>query len=294
MAGLELSGSLVAIVTPFSGGKFDERTFRKLIEFQIDNGTAGIVPCGTTGESATLTHDEHIDVVKCCVDAVAGRVPVIAGAGSNATAEAVELTQGAKDCGADAALHITPYYNKPTQTGLRNHYRRIADEVDLPLVVYNCPGRTGGSIDPETLCALAEHPNIVAVKDATGDLDWTTAVNMGCDLTILSGDDSATVPMMALGAAGVISVSANIAPRMSADMCAAASAGNWTEAREIHERMFRLNKVLFIESNPIPIKAACEMMGLIGPEIRDPLCVMSAAGREKLRTEMLRMGLLGD
>lgn len=291
---MELKGSFVAVVTPFRDGNFDEAAFRDLIEFQIENGTNGIVPCGTTGESATLTHDEHQDVIGACVKAVNGRVKVIAGTGSNSTREAILLTQGAKDAGADAALLITPYYNKPTQQGLHDHYQAIAEAVDIPLVVYNCPGRTGGSISPDTLGRLAKLPNIVAVKDATGNTDWTTEVLLRSDLTILSGDDSATLPLMSLGAAGVISVTANVMPREVADLCAAADAGDWSRAREIHNKLFDLTKLLFSESNPIPVKAAMEMLGKIGPEIRAPLSPIGDENRRRLHAEMVRLGLVSD
>lgn len=288
---MELQGSAVAIVTPFKDGAFDEKAFVELIEFQIENGTGAIVPCGTTGESATLTHQEHIDVIRAAVQAVAGRVPVIAGTGSNSTREAIHLTEAAKDCGADAALIITPYYNKPTQEGLYRHYRAIHDAVKLPQVVYNCPGRTGVSISPQTLAELAELNNVIAVKDATGSMDWTTEVAIVCDLTILSGDDSATLPMMALGAKGVISVTANICPAEVAEVCRLANAGEWDAARTANEKLFSLHKSLFIESNPIPVKEAVHMMGKISAEIRPPLSRLSEANREVLRAEMAKAGL---
>ena len=284
----------MALVTPFRDGKFDEAAYRDLIEFHIENGTRGIVPCGTTGESATLSHEEHLEVIASCVDAVKGRVPVVAGTGSNSTAEAVKLTRGAKEAGADAALLITPYYNKPPQQGLYDHYRTVAESVDIDIVVYNCPGRTGVSISPQTLIRLADIPNIVAVKDATGDSDWTTEVAMGTDLVILSGDDTMTLPLMPLGAAGVISVTANVMPREVARLCGLAAGGKWGEAREVHEKLYRLTKLLFIESNPVPVKAALEMMGRIGPELRQPLSVLGDANRALLQEEMTRLGLLPD
>lgn len=290
----QLKGSLVAIVTPFRDGKFDEAAFKNLVEFQIENGTSGIVPCGTTGESATLTHAEHLQVISSCVKAVRGRVPVVAGTGSNSTAEAIHLTKGAKEAGADAALLITPYYNKPPQEGLYLHFKAVSEAVDIPLIPYNCPGRTGVSISPVTLARLAEIPNVVAVKDATGDTDWTTELARACDLIILSGDDSRTLPLMAVGAVGAISVTANIVPREAADLCSLAAAGKWSEARKVHQQLFPLAKVLFIESNPVPIKAAVEMMGKIGPEIRLPLSRMAEPNRRLLREEMARLGLLGD
>jgi 4-hydroxy-tetrahydrodipicolinate synthase len=291
----ELKGSIVAIVTPFRNGKFDAAAFKDLIEFQIANGTTGIVPCGTTGESATLSHEEHLEVITACVKAVAGRVPVIAGTGSNSTTEAIHLTKGAKSAGANYALLITPYYNKPPQEGLYQHYKAVAEAVDIPLIVYNCPGRTGVSISPATLARLAEYPNVVAIKDATGDSDWSTEVAIACPRLInLSGDDTRTLPLMALGATGAISVVANVAPRESANLCNLALAGKWAEAREIHEHLYKLTKLLFIESNPVPVKAAVEMMGKIGPEIRLPLSRLGEANRGLLRQEMVRLGLLGD
>ena len=207
------------------------------MEFQSENATSGLAPCGTTGESATLTHDEHIEVIQCCVEAADGRVPVIAGTGSNSTEKAIALTEAARQVGADAALLITPYYNKPTQDGLHDHYCAIARAVDIPLIVYNCPGRTGVSIEPVTLARLARIPGIVAVKDATGDPDWTTEVAQSCDLTILSGDDARTLPLMALGAMGVIAVTANVAPRQLAELVGLALEGRWSEARCAHEAM---------------------------------------------------------
>lgn len=289
---MDLKGSIVAIATPFRDGRIDEPAFRRLIEFQIENGTAGIVPCGTTGESATLSHTEHAELIRLTIEAVKGRVPVIAGAGSNCTAEALALTRGAKEAGADAALLLTPYYNKPTQMGLYHHYRQIAESVDIPLVIYNCPGRTGVSIASETVIRLAELKNIVAVKDATGNIDWTSEVCGGCDLTVLSGDDSAILPHIAIGAKGVISVLANVAPRATADLVAKALAGDLAGARALHHQYFRLMKTLFVESNPIPVKAALEMMGLIGPEIRMPLTELSAPAREKLRGALKEVGLV--
>jgi 4-hydroxy-tetrahydrodipicolinate synthase len=216
----------------------------------------------------------------------------VAGTGSNSTAESIALTKEAEASGADAALLITPYYNKPQQQGLFDHYRAIAESTKLPLVVYNCPGRTGVSISPETLARLDAIANVAAVKDATGDPDWTTEVALSTKLTIVSGDDARTLALMAIGATGVISVSANIAPRMVADQCRAASEGRWDEARRLHLELYRLTKLLFVESNPAPIKAAVEMMGKIGPEIRPPLSTLSALNRDRLRAEMARMKLI--
>lgn len=289
---MELKGSIVAIVTPFRNGRIDEAAFERLIEFQIAEGTAGIVPCGTTGESATMSHAEHEELIKRTIKLVKGRVPVIAGAGSNCTEEALHLTKAAKEAGADAALLITPYYNKPTQAGLYAHYRAIAEAVDIPLVVYNCPGRTGGSIAPETVIRLAELKNIAAVKDATGNLDWTSEVCGGCDVTVLSGDDSLALAHIAVGAKGVISVLANVAPRATADLISFALAGEMAKAREVHLKYFKLMKALFLESNPIPAKAALEMMGMIGPEIRLPLVPMGEGPKAKLKEALQGVGLL--
>lgn len=287
-----LTGSIVAIVTPFKGGKFDRNTYADLIEFQIANGTSGIVPVGTTGESSTLDYEEHHAVIRACVEIVAKRVPVIAGAGSNSTAEAIALTKEAKESGADASLHITPYYNKPTQEGLYRHYKAIVEAVDLPLIVYDCPGRTGVKVLPETVARIAELPNIAAVKDAVGDLDHTSAIRALCDIPILSGNDSLNLPIIAVGGVGAISVMANIAPRASADLVGAALRGDFATAEKIHRQYFALNKVLFIESNPIPVKAALHMMGKITDEIRPPLCPMSDKNKEALRKEMVKVGLL--
>lgn len=289
---MELQGSIVAIVTPFRNGRIDEAAFERLIEFQIAEGTAGIVPCGTTGESATMSHAEHEELIKRTIKLVNGRVPVIAGTGSNCTEEALHLTKAAKEAGADAALLITPYYNKPTQAGLYAHYRAIAEAVDIPLVVYNCPGRTGVSIAPETVIRLAELKNIAAVKDATGNLDWTSEVCGGCDVTVLSGDDSLALAHIAVGAKGVISVLANVAPRATADLINYALAGDLAKARELHLKYFKLMKALFLESNPIPAKAALEMMGMIGPEIRLPLVAMGEGTRAKLNEALKGVGLL--
>ncbi|MCX7013660.1 MAG: 4-hydroxy-tetrahydrodipicolinate synthase [Candidatus Sumerlaeota bacterium] len=286
------SGSIVAIVTPFRGRTFDRKAYADLIEFQIANGTSGIVPVGTTGESATLSHEEHKEVIRCCIDVVRKRVPVIAGAGSNATAEALELTQAAKDLGADASLHITPYYNKPTQEGLYRHFKTIAEAVALPLVVYDCPSRTGVSVAPETVARLSAVKNIVALKDAEGNLDYTSAVRSLCDITILSGNDSLNLPILAVGGKGAISVLANVAPRATADLIGAFLKGDAATAEKLHRKWFPLCKSLFIESNPIPVKAALEMMGMIGGELRPPLYPISDKNREVLRKDMAAAGLL--
>lgn len=286
------SGSLCAIITPFKKGKIDEEALRNLIAFQIQNGTKGIVPCGTTGESATMSHEEHRRVIDITVEAVNKQVPVIAGTGSNSTNEATLLTRYAKDAGVDGALLITPYYIKPTQEGLFRHYRQIADEVDIPQILYNVPGRTGVSITPETVARLATHPNIVAIKDATGSLDYASEIHALCDITILSGNDSLNLPLLSIGAKGAISVATNVIPRQVADMIDFFLAGNTKKAEELHKKIFPLVRSLFIETNPIPVKAALEMMSLIGGEIRMPLTPLSDKAASQLRAEMEKLGLI--
>ncbi len=283
---------MCALVTPFRDGRLDEKALSQLTEFQIANGTKGLIPCGTTGESATLSHEEHHRVIDIVIEAAAGRVPVIAGTGSNCTNEAMDLTRYAKKAGADAALLITPYYIKPTQEGLFRHYRRIADEVDLPQILYNCPGRTGVSIDPSTVARLSTHPNIAALKDATGSLDYASEVRSLCDITLLSGNDSLNLPLLSIGAKGSISVAANVIPRLASDLVDLFLAGDTRRAEEIHKRIFPLVKTLFVETNPIPVKAALEMMGKIGGEIRMPLTPLSDRGASLLRAEMESLGLI--
>src|SRR6476646_10694297 len=271
------SGSLVAIVTPFRNGKIDERAFADLIEWQIANGTNGIVPCGTTGESATLTHEEHHRVVKLTVEVVNRRVPVIAGTGSNSTDEAISLTRHAREAGADGALLITPYYNKPTQEGLYRHYKAVAEAVDIPLVLYNIPGRTGVNMLPATVARLAVMKSIVGVKEGSGSAQQASdSAQAGGDrLTVLAGDDSLTLPMMAVGAKGVITVTANIVPAEMGALVNAFSDGRIADARRIHFKLSPLFAALFFETNPIPVKEALGMMGKIDPELRLPLCPMA-------------------
>jgi 4-hydroxy-tetrahydrodipicolinate synthase len=288
---MNLQGSIVAIVTPFRDGKIDVAAYRKLIEFQLDNGTAGIVPCGTTGESATLSHVEHEDLIRLTVEFMNGRALVIAGAGSNNTAEALNLTRSAKEAGADAALLITPYYNKPSQQGLKDHFIAVAD-LGMPVVLYNCPGRTGVSLAPDTVGRLAEHQNIIAVKDATCSMDWTSEVCMIDGFQVISGDDSATLPQISVGAVGVISVLANVVPRVVSDLVGKALAGDYKGAVAIHRKYLKLMNTLFIESNPMPVKAACVMMNLIGPEIRPPLCDVQPESRDQLKLVMKDIGLI--
>jgi 4-hydroxy-tetrahydrodipicolinate synthase len=287
-------GSIVALVTPFRDGKVDEAALQQLVEFQIAGGTDAIVPCGTTGESPTLDHEEHRRVIDLVIQAAHRRVPVIAGTGSNSTAEAISLTRHAGESGADAALIVLPYYNKPTQKGLIEHCRAIADAVDLPLILYNIPGRTGVNMLPETLAQLADHPHIVGVKEATGNLEQMTQdiVLCGDKLSFLSGDDTLTLPLMSVGGRGIISVVANIVPRDVADMTHAFLNGDWKRARELHLKLFPLSQAMFIETNPIPVKTALAMMGKVREEFRLPLCPMTEANRKKLETALRNYGLL--
>ncbi|KAF4515895.1 hypothetical protein B566_EDAN000131 [Ephemera danica] len=282
------TGSHVAIVTPFRKGKVDERALGDLIEWQIAKGTNGIVPCGTTGESATLSHEEHNRVIELTVEVVRRRVPVTAGTGSNSTEEAISLTKHAKQAGADAALLITPYYNKPTQEGLYRHYKAIAEAVDLPLVLYNIPGRTGVNMLPATIARLAVIKNIVGVKEGSGVIQQASDIVQTCGdrLAVLAGDDAMTLPMMAVGGQGVITVTANIAPAEMANMVKAFSDGNIEEARRIHFQLSPLFAALFYETNPIPVKEALGMMGKIDPELRLPLCPMGKENRDKLMQVM--------
>jgi 4-hydroxy-tetrahydrodipicolinate synthase len=278
------TGSLVAIVTPFRKGKIDERALAELIEWQIASGTNGIVPCGTTGESATLSHDEHNRVIELTVEVVRRRVPVIAGTGSNSTDEAIALTKHAKQAGADAALLITPYYNKPTQEGLYRHYRAVAEAVDLPLVLYNIPGRTGVNMLPATIARLTVLPTVVGVKEGSGSVQQASDLVQMCGdrLSVLAGDDALTLPMMAVGGKGVITVTANIMPAEMAALVKAFDEGKIAEARRIHFKLSPLFAALFFETNPIPVKEALSLMGKIDPELRLPLCPMAQDTREKL------------
>ncbi len=288
------TGALSAIVTPFRDGAIDEPALRDIIEWQISEGIQGIVPCGSTGESATLSHAEHEQVIKIAIEQTRKRVPVVAGTGSNSTAEAIRLTAAAREMGADGALLISPYYNKPTQEGIYKHYKMIAQSVDLPLIIYNIPGRTGSNIMAETMARLCEVRNIVGVKEASGSMDQVSDIHRLCGerLTILSGDDSATLPLMALGARGVISVITNVMPREMVNMTAAANAGDYARARDLHYRMLPLMRALFIETNPIPIKHALSLVKRCSAEVRMPLTPMSAAGADKLKTVMKEMRLL--
>ena len=286
-------GSIVALVTPFKQGELDEKALRDLVEFHIVEGTNAIVPCGTTGESATLSHEEHCRVIEIVIDQAKKRVPVIAGAGSNSTKEAVFLTEHAKKSGADAVLSITPYYNKPTQAGLYQHFKTIAEQVDIPIVLYNVPGRTGVNMLPDTVVELSKIKNIVGVKEASGSLDQAGAIIQHTDdsFDVISGEDSLTFPMMAMGAKGVISVTANVAPKKMAQMCKAVLENNMIEARKLHYELIDLSKAVFYETNPIPAKKAVYLMGLIENEIRLPLVEMTKENTEKLKTVMKNLGI---
>lgn len=287
-------GAIVAIITPFKNGQVDEEALRKLIEFQIANGTSGIVPCGTTGESATLTHEEHDRVIEITIDAAKKRVPVIAGTGSNSTAEALRLTKHAYEAGADGALIVCPYYNRPTQEGLYQHYKVIAEEVPIPIVVYNIPGRTGVNLNPDTLARMAQIKNIVGVKEAAGSIKQMSDIIGMCDpdFDVLSGDDAFTLPLLALGGKGIVSVISNVAPADMAAMVAAFEAGNLEKARQLHYKMIPLIDTLFIETNPVPVKAALSMMGMIEYELRLPLCKLTQGSYDKLRKAMTDYGLI--
>ena len=289
-------GAIVAIVTPFKNGRIDEEALRKLIEFQIEGGTSGIVPCGTTGESATLSHEEHDRVIEITIDAAKKRVPVIAGTGSNSTAEALRLTKHAYEAGADGALIVCPYYNKPTQEGLYQHYKAIAEAVPIPIIVYNIPGRTGINLNPDVLARLAEIPNIVGVKEAAGSIKQMSDIIGLCDpgFDVLSGDDAFTLPLLALGGKGVVSVISNIAPADMANMVKAFEAGDLAKARQLHYKMVPLIDCLFIETNPVPVKAALSMMGLIEYEMRLPLCKLTQNSYDKLKKAMTDYGLLSQ
>jgi 4-hydroxy-tetrahydrodipicolinate synthase len=288
-------GSLVAMVTPFHDGRVDEGKLRELVEFHISHGTDGLVPCGTTGEDPTLSHEEHERVIEIVIEQARGRIPVIAGTGSNSTAATIDKTRHAARAGAAGALVVTPYYNKPTQQGLYEHYRAIAEATpDLPLIIYNIQGRTAVNMETETLARLAKIPNIVGVKEASGSLDQMTAVILACgpEFTVLSGDDNLTLPLMAVGGRGVISVVGNFLAREVADVTHAALEGDWKRARDLHLKLYPVCKAMFIETNPIPVKEAMAMLGMIRAEWRLPMCPMSPANREKLRQALVQAGVL--
>jgi 4-hydroxy-tetrahydrodipicolinate synthase len=288
---MKFHGSMVALVTPFKSGKLDEKTLVKLVRHQIKSGTDGIVPVGTTGESPTLSFKEHERVIEIVIEAAAGEVPVIAGTGSNSTEEAIELTRFAKKAGADAALMVIPYYNKPTQEGLFRHYQAVAQAVDIPIILYNIPGRAGVSMTPETVARLAKIPSIVGIKEATGSMDQTSHILSLCDITVLSGDDSLTLPLLSLGAKGVISVIANIVPEAVSEMVSAYFAGSLQKAQSLHYKLFPLCRAVFIETNPIPIKRAMKLMGLCSDELRLPLCPIQPHNEKSLVQAMKAYGL---
>ncbi len=288
-------GSMVAIITPFTAeGNFDEESYRRLIEFQIENGTDAIVPCGTTGESATLSYEEHDRVIKTCIEQVNKRIPVIAGTGSNATAEAIDISQHAKELGADGLLLVSPYYNKPSQEGLYQHYKALAESVALPQVLYNVPSRTGMNMTAATTIRLAEFDNIVAIKEASGDLTQAGEIiaRAGDKIDVISGDDFLTLPLMACGARGVISVTANIMPKQVKTMVKAIQQGLWDDARKLHLELLDVHQAMFIESNPAPVKTSAALMGKCQADVRLPLVAMQPATLEKLQVVLRKHGLI--
>jgi 4-hydroxy-tetrahydrodipicolinate synthase len=286
-------GSMVALVTPYRDGEVDWKTLDELVDFQIDGGTDVLVPCGTTGESPTLTHDENDAVVAAVVKRAKGRVPVLAGTGSNSTAEAIRMTRNARASGADGSLQVVPYYNKPTQEGMFQHFAAIAREIDFPHVLYNIPPRCVVNMSVETIIRLREaYPNIVAVKHATGSMDEASELIGNSDIDIISGDDSITVPLMSIGGVGVISVLANIVPKDVKAMTDAALAGDWDTARKWHHKTFALAKgLLTLEVNPIPIKTAMAIKGMLSEEFRLPLCPIQPANRKKLEAALKAYGI---
>ncbi|MEZ6852877.1 4-hydroxy-tetrahydrodipicolinate synthase [Halodesulfovibrio aestuarii] len=292
---MNFSGAYTALVTPFQDGKIDEERFRKHIEWQITEGINGLVPCGTTGESATLTHDEHKEAIRICVEQANKRVPVLAGAGSNNTKEAIHLTQFAKDAGADGVLLISPYYNKPTQEGIYQHFKHIADTITIPMVLYNVPGRTGSNILPSTVARLHKDiPQITGIKEATGNLVQVSDLieQCGTSLNVLSGDDFTLLPLLSLGGAGVISVVSNLLPKKMAALCNAWNEGDITTARKLHFEMQPLNRAMFMESNPIPVKTALALQGKMDTDFRLPMVPLAEENLKKLKSIMADAGLL--
>ena len=287
-------GSITALITPFKDGTVDERAFQRLVEWQIDQGTHGLVPCGTTGESPTLTHDEHRRVVELCVEAAAGRVPVIAGTGSNSTAEAVELTRHAKSAGADGVLVVTPYYNKPTQEGLYQHFKAINDSADVPIVVYNIPGRSVIDMSVETMARLFKLANIVGVKDATASMARASLQRaaLGIEFVQLSGEDATALGFMAHGGQGCISVTANVAPALCSEFQLACLAGNFHRALQLQDRLMPLHDALFVESNPGPVKYAASKLGLCSADTRLPLAPLAPASRKRVEDALSAVGLV--
>jgi len=289
---MKLQGSFVALVTPYSKGEVDLPKVRELVEFHVKNGTAGICPVATTGEGPVLTHDEKANIIKAVVEVARGKALVFPGTGTYNTKETIEYTRMAKELGAEGALIVTPYYNKPTQEGLYRHYKAIAEAVTIPIMLYNVPGRTGVSMAPETTARLGLIKNIVALKDASGNVEQVTQLRAISDIQILSGEDSLTFPILCLGGVGVVSVAANVIPKQIAEMTAAAVGGELTKARQIHDRYFELFKNLFIETNPIPVKIALKKMGMYNGEMRLPMCEMSAANEEKLEKTLRNCKIL--
>ncbi len=287
-------GSMVALVTPFRNGKVDEKALKDLVEFHVANGTSALVPCGTTGESATISYDEHDRVIELVVQYARGRIPVIAGTGSNSTAEAIMMTSHARKAGADASLQVSPYYNRPTQRGLYLHFKAIAEAVDIPIILYNIASRTGVNIEPETVAQLAQIKNIVGIKEASGNLDQMSKIVTMCprEFALISGDDSLTLPILSIGGTGVISVVANIVPKDVARMVECFDKGAITDAKALHYKLFGLVKAMFIETNPIPVKAAMGLMGMMDPELRLPLAPLSDENAAKLKKSMKEYGLI--
>jgi 4-hydroxy-tetrahydrodipicolinate synthase len=276
-------GSMVAMVTPFADGRVDLAALKEHVAFQISNGTSALVPLGTTGESPVLSAEERADLLRTVVREAKGKIPVVAGTGTNDTRTTIEQSKAAEELGADALLVVTPYYNRPSQEGLYRHYEMVAKSTRLPICLYNVPGRTGVNLLPETVARLAKIRNIAAIKEASGSVEQAAQVRAKCDITVLSGDDALTLPLMERGAAGVITVAANIVPREMSDLCAAAAGGDLPRARAIHKRLGPLWKALFLESNPVPVKTAMKFLGRGTGEVRLPLCEMSAANGEKLK-----------
>ena len=289
---MKFQGVYTALVTPFRNGQIDTDALNRLVDEQVAAGVAGIVPVGTTGESPTLTYEEHEQVIRMVVARAQGKCQIIAGTGANCTREAIEMTRRAKEDGADATLQVTPYYNKPTQEGLYRHFSEVADKGGLPVVLYNVPGRAGVPIAETTVARLSKNPMIAAIKEAGGSVDRVSAIKDLCDITILSGDDSLTLPMMAVGAEGIISVASNIIPADMVKMVSAFANGDLQTAMELHRRYYCLFRDQFVETNPIPIKAAMAMAGMIAEEYRLPLCELSEGNRAKLEATLKRCGIL--
>ncbi len=287
-------GSIVALVTPFKNGKIDFKALSKLVDFHIENGTNAILPCGTTGESATLSMEEHEDLIEAVVSFASGRIPVIAGTGANNTLEAIELTKHAKKAGADASLQVCPYYNKPTQEGLYLHFKTILEEVDIPIMLYNIPSRTGINMSVDTVKRLSELKNIIAIKEASGNLQQMAGIKQACgdDILLFSGDDALTLPVLSVGGVGVVSVIANIMPAQVVRMIKAFENKEMERARQIYFDMLEIVKAMFIETNPIPVKTAMSLMGMIEPEIRLPLCEMSKDNLSKLKKALKKYKLI--